>query len=250
MSKKRFTWKVWLRFNFLTKKVDNDYVAEVSTVGNTLRNEDIARLIVEGRSEYRYETILSILNERDTVVRDTVLGGSSVQDSNIHLAPLVTGAWIGSDPVYNPKEHKNTVSATLTNDMRAALENVNVEVLGKKTDGGAIIGLVTDVLTGKTDGTISTGGDIFIRGEKIKIAPDNVAALGVFFVDAAGTEIPLDHPITENGPKKIVCRVPLAVTAGEYTLKIVTQFANGTTCLKEPRTIIYDLPLKVDTEHA
>jgi hypothetical protein len=28
---KKFTWKVWLRLNLLTKEVENDYVAEVST---------------------------------------------------------------------------------------------------------------------------------------------------------------------------------------------------------------------------
>lgn len=39
-------WKVWLKLNLLTKDVDNDYMAEVSTVGKTTRNEDIARRIV------------------------------------------------------------------------------------------------------------------------------------------------------------------------------------------------------------
>jgi hypothetical protein len=58
---KRFCWKIWLRPNLLTKDVENDYIAEISTVGNTLRNEDIARQIIKRRSELRYETILSIL---------------------------------------------------------------------------------------------------------------------------------------------------------------------------------------------
>ena len=39
-------WKVWLRLNLLTKDVDNDYTAEVSTMKNSLRNEDIAQRIV------------------------------------------------------------------------------------------------------------------------------------------------------------------------------------------------------------
>jgi hypothetical protein len=72
---KMFFWKIWLRPNLLTKEVDNDCIAEISTVGNTLRNENIAQQIVKGRSELRYETILSILNERDAVVRDPARGG-------------------------------------------------------------------------------------------------------------------------------------------------------------------------------
>jgi hypothetical protein len=34
---KNYLWKVWLKLNLLTKEVENDYVAEVSTRGRTLR---------------------------------------------------------------------------------------------------------------------------------------------------------------------------------------------------------------------
>jgi hypothetical protein len=37
MAKKTF-WKVWLKRNLLTKDVENDLIAEVSTAGHTLRN--------------------------------------------------------------------------------------------------------------------------------------------------------------------------------------------------------------------
>ena len=46
MAVYEFFWKIWLRLNLLTKDVDNDYTAEVSTMKNTFRNEDIARAIV------------------------------------------------------------------------------------------------------------------------------------------------------------------------------------------------------------
>ena len=53
-------WKVWLKPNLLTKDVDNDYIAEVSTSKQTLRNEDIAQRIVDEGSEIKYDTLLSI----------------------------------------------------------------------------------------------------------------------------------------------------------------------------------------------
>ena len=240
---KKFLWKIWLRLNFLTKDVDNDYMAEVSTVGNTLHNKDIAQRIVEGRSELRFETILSILSERDAVVREALLGGSSTQDENVRLSPQINGGWIGADPLFDPKKHKITILATLTAGLRKALEDVGVELLGKKADGGALIGLVTDLLTGKTDGTVSVSGDIIIAGEKIKVTPTNEAGLGVFFVDADGMAVSLDYPLSENNPKKIICRVP-EMNDGEYTLKIVTRYS-GSSLLKQPRTIVYELPLKV-----
>lgn len=249
MAKKYF-WKIWLRPNLLTKNVDNDYIAEISTTGNTLRNEDIAQHIVKARSELRYETILSILGERDAAVRNAVLGGSSMQDGNIHLAPRITGNWIGTDPAFDPAAHKITVDAIPTAEFRKALdEEVGVEVLGRKADGGSVIGLVTDVFTGKTDGTVTPGGDMIITGEKIKIAPDGEEGLGVFFIPATGgAEIPLDYPVTENNPKKIVCRLPAQVYPGSvYTLKIVTRYTSGQVMLKQPRTIVYELPLTAVT---
>jgi hypothetical protein len=242
---KQFIWKLWLRLNLLTKDINNDYVAEVSTTGNTLHNEDIARHIVKGRSELRYETIVGILQERDTIVLETLLSGSSVQDGNIHLAPRITGNWEGITPHFDPEKHKITVDATPTGELRKALhEEVGIEILGVKADGGAAIGLVTDITTGKTDGTLTPDGDLVIEGEKIRIAPVDGDGLGIFFVDAGGTETPVTRPLTQNDPKKIVCRIP-ALTAGNYTLKIVTMFSSSSHLLKTPRTIIYANPLTV-----
>jgi hypothetical protein len=244
MSKK-FSWKVWLLPNMLTKDVHNDYTADVSTAGETKHNDDIAKAIKDEGSDLQMETLIDVLNRGDRWKRRFLLEGSSVQDGNLHLSPRVKGNWEGSDPHYDPKEHKITLDAILTADLRRIIEEeVGVEVLGKKVDGGAIIGLVTDVTTGKKDGTVTSDGDLIITGTKIRIDPVGEEGLGVFFVDVNGSEIPVTHPFTQNDPKKVVCRVP-ALNAGEYTLKIVTQFSNSAVLLKTPRTIIYELPLTV-----
>jgi hypothetical protein len=248
---KAFFWKIWLRPNLLTKKVANDYVAEVSLVRETVRNEDIAKQIVDNRSELRYETILSILSERDAVVRNFILQGSSVQDGNIHLAPRVMGNWVGIDPVFNPALHKMTVDAIPTTTLRTMLnEEVGVELLGVGSGAGAYIGHITDVGTGLSNGELTSGGDLIIIGEKIKVSPLDPSApladtpLGIFFTSSTGTVIPLDEPITMNTPRKIICRIPKLVKNGTFKLKIVTRFSSSSSLLKEPRTIAYDLLLK------
>jgi hypothetical protein len=122
--------------------------------------------------------------------------------------------------------------------MRAALKEVGVEVLGVK-DGGAYIGLVTDTATGLADGTITPGDDILVEGDKLKVVPDGDDGVGVFFVDAAGTAIPVTRRLTQNGPKKLIVRVP-ALAPGQYTLRIATRFSSSNTFLTEPRIIEYD----------
>jgi hypothetical protein len=239
----KFFWKVWLRPNLLTKDVDNDYIAEVSTSNNTQRNEDIARRIVEVGSELKFETMLNVLNQSDRVVREMVQQGSSVLTGNCQFTPRVIGNWIGSNAKFDPNIQKTTLDITPSADMRQALAEVGVEVLGVK-ESGAYIGLVTDTATGATDGTITPGDDILIAGEKLRVAPDAEEGLGVFFVNDQGVATAVTRRLTVNDPKTIIARVP-ALPAGQYTLKVVTRFSNSSTLLKDARTMEYERKLTV-----
>ena len=236
-------WKVWLRLNLLTKDVDNDYTAEVSTMKNSLRNEDIAQRIVDEGSEYKYDTLLSIINQHDRIIREAVMDGYSVLTKTCQYTPRVTGSWIGTSAKFDPEKHKVTLDITLSSEMREALSHVGVEVLTVK-DSGARIGLVIDTSTGLSNDTITPGDDIRIEGEKIRIAGE-AAGNGVFFIASDGTEHPVTRRLTTNDPKSLLARVPADLTDGQYTLRIVTQFSNTTTLLKEPRTIEYERPLTV-----
>ena len=245
MSKvKRFFWKIWLRPNLLTQDDDNDYTAEVSTVGNTKRNEDIARLIEEDGTEVRYDTLLDILNRRDRIEKRLIQEGNSVQSGNVRLAPRITGSWKGASAKFDPLIHKLTVDATITNDLRNAFEEVGVDVLGVK-NSGAYIGLVTDLYTKQADGTITPNEEIRIDGDKIKILPEGTPEYDVFFIADDGTEYPVGRSPIENSPKKVIVRVP-ALPVGEYTLRIVTRFSSGTALLKnDPRIIDFERKLTV-----
>jgi hypothetical protein len=78
----------------------------------------------------------------------------------------------------------------------------------------------------------------------MKIAPEDDADMGVFFVDESGDEYPVTHKLSENTRKKLLFRVP-TLAAGVYTLKIVTRFSNSGTLLNDPRIITYEFPLVV-----
>ena len=238
-----YIWKIWLRLSFLTQHVENNYSGEVSTVGHTVRNEDIARRIVNERSELRYETILAILNERDSIVIEAILTGSSVQDGVVHIAPSVTGLWTSSDRVIDPSKQKATVSVVPTATLRELLSEVRLEILGLK-DSGAYIGLVTDAATKAVDGRITPGGIMIITGDKMRIAPDGDPQTGIFFIDADGVKTPVTQ-ISQNEPKKLTALIP-PLSAGTYTLQVVTRYTTGKTLLKEARTLVYETPLIVE----
>lgn len=244
MSIAKFFWKVWLRSNILTKGVANDQIAEVSTAGKTAENADIARDIKEEGSDLSEETILDVLTRADRHRRRRLQEGFSVNIGLVRLTPRVKGSWLGEHPSYNPNKHKLTADTILTAETRAALKEVSVEVLGTKTDGGAHVHQVTDVLTGKTDGTITPGEDIIIEGAKLKISPAGEAGLGVFYVAQDGTITPAPEHYAVNSPKKLIVRVP-QLAAGTYTLRIVTRYSQSLQQLKEPRPIEYNVTLTV-----
>lgn len=238
-----YFWKIWLRLNLLTKDVDNDYTAEVSTIGNTKRNEDIARKIIDEGSEIKYDTLLSILNQRDRIVRRLLQEGNSVLTGCGRMSPRVSGTWLGASAKFDPSVHKIKVDMFPSSELRKALEEVGVEILGVK-DNGAYIGLVTDTATGLTDGTITPEDDILIEGDRLRIAPDDEAGLGIVFSDDIGNSTFVTRRLTQNDPKKILARVP-ALAKGEYTLKIITRYSKGQTLLNEARVIEYDKKLVV-----
>lgn len=240
-------WKVWLRPNLLTKDVDNDYIALVSTSKETLRNEHIARSIVLEGSEYKLDTLVSILNQADRVVREKLQQGYSVMTGNCHFTPRVLGTWMGSTALFDPSYHRLTCDMVPTQTLRDAFKVVNVEVLGVK-DSGCSAGLVTNTATGKTDGLIAPGDDIIIDGDKIRIAPENEEGLGVFFVDETGNEKPVTVRLVQNSPKRIICRVPDIAPNKAYKLVIRTRFAASNTLLKNMREIEYEQTLTHEGE--
>jgi hypothetical protein len=231
----------------LTKDVTNDYVSEVSTTGKTLHNADIARLMIEAGSELQYETLLDILDRSDRMRREKIQEGYSIQTGLAHHSPFVDGGWTGAATAADPAKHKPTLIIVPTAEMRSSLSEVGIEVLGIR-EGNAYIGLVTDVTTGKTDGTLTPGGQIIIAGDKIKIAPADGQGLGVFITN--GQAVWPVTPLAVNHPKEIIAIAPYNLPDGMCTLYIETRYTGGNTLLNEPRRITYVTPVTVTPEGA
>jgi hypothetical protein len=238
----KYLWKVWLRLNFLTKDVENDYNAEVSTIGYTLYNADIARDIKLAGSDLQEETINDVLERADRIRKQKLLEGYSIQTGVCHISPRVQGSWHGTTAVYDPTKHHITFDMHATSELHAEAASVHVEVIGVK-DSGADIGLVIDATTGKSDGAITSGKTVRILGHKIRVAGDD-PTVGVWFTATGGGEPVKVTTIVINKPKELIVECP-ALAAGSYTLTVVTMFTTGKTLLKEPRTIEYALPLTV-----
>ncbi len=237
-KEEKCVWKVALRLNLLTKDDPNDCIAEVVPPGATKHNIDIAREILKRGSEFRLETITSILDQRDAAVLDAIEHGYSFADNLVQALPRVTGVWKSPDAGFDAAVHKRTVDLVPTQALRDALEKVSVVSSGLKT-ASAHIGLVSDTATGKSDGTITAGDDISIEGEKIKIQDEADENQGVFIVDCEGKEHRVSRRLSVNKPSHVIARVPASVPAGECKVLIKTKYAGSSSVLKEARTLEY-----------
>ena len=240
MAKKKSVWEVYLRPNTLTKDNDRDCIADVHAHTATQRNEDIAEIITKERSEFRKETIMSILNMRDKAVKELIEQGVSFMDGLVQISPRVSGVWETENSAYDEKVHKRTVDLIPTADLRTALDEIGVKVLGAKEETARITE-ITDTATGLKDGTLTIGDDIIIEGEKIKV-DEKDAAQGVFFKAADGTEYKTERRLSVNKPSQIIARVPKEVPAGAVTVIVRTKLTGSNKTLKEVREMIFKLP--------
>ena len=240
MSKKKSIWEVYLRPNTLTKDNDRDCIADVHAHAATQRNEDIAEIITKERSEFRKETIMSILNMRDKAVKDLIEQGLSFMDGLVQISPRVSGVWETENSAYDEKVHKRTVDLIPTADLRTALEAIGVKVLGAKEESARITE-VTDTATGLKDGTLTIGDDIIIEGDKLRV-DETDAAQGVFFKAANGTEHKTSRRLSVNKPGQIIARVPKEVPEGKVEVIVRTKYSGSSAPLKTVREIAFKLP--------
>jgi hypothetical protein len=235
--------KLELRPWTLSKKADNEFIADVIPNGNTLDNRAIAERIAKRLGIISADVALTVLNMRDEAALAAITCGTPVQDGIVRMTARVTGPWTGDVRKFDRNVHKVTAGFALTDRARKEFDKVGVGVHGNRPVP-ACIALVTDVITGRTDGFISPDGDIVIAGTRIKVAPLNSSA-AVTFVDSDGALWPVTAPLALNMPKRVVARVP-PMPNGVYTLHIRTFYSNASTLLKTAREIVFALPLRVE----
>jgi hypothetical protein len=136
---------------------------------------------------------------------------------------------------------KVTPTAELRNDVRSATVNLRGDA-----PVGTAISKVIDVVTGELNSVLTPGGAVNIIGSKIKIAGDN-EQVGISLINQANQEVtPIpSSSIANNEPSKITFVMPADLPAGDYVLRIVTQFSTANMLLKEPRIYNFDYILAV-----
>lgn len=143
-----YVWPVELRENKITERTD-DYTASVKTFSDTKSLEYIAREIVRERTEYREDTILSIMKLVEEKIRHVLYSGYPVMTENVRFAPTITGSFDSHGELLDDKGMKCGVNVTVNQIVKDGLAGVKLYIDSVQELGGAKINRVKDLTTGK-----------------------------------------------------------------------------------------------------
>ena len=228
-------WYFDLRENTITQDVKEDYVA-IPRKMLSLTPKDLAKWIAEERTEYRIDTIENIINIYEDMLIKALCGGNTYVSRVAQYQPSITGVFSGTGEI-DPDKNKCQINITASSDLKKKLqEDVILEFSGRKLDlGGANIAEILDMTTGKTDGTVTPGGMVQLKG--------SIGKLTLYNDSESGEEVSV---LGVNEPSKIIFVFPTGLLAGNYRLEIETYYTQGSVLLKEPRTLVCPVTLKIE----
>ncbi|MDR0668142.1 MAG: DUF4469 domain-containing protein [Prevotellaceae bacterium] len=206
----------------------------------SLNVDDLIAIAVTRRSDINAVTMKAAYEILKEVALEELCNAKLVEFGLAHNRLSVSGVFVGDHPVWNRHEQSLQLLATATAEVRNAIGNIAVEVLGM-AQSGLYINSLTDVTSGDVNTRITPGGGVNLAGVKIKIAGDT-SDIGLFLTEintGTVTRIPMTS-IPVNDPSKITFIVPPDLSAGDYRVSIVTQYLPNATFLKTPRTYLFD----------
>lgn len=244
---KHYEWEFDLEEYTMTTDVSEDYLARVKT-GKTYTEEDLIKDIVLARTDIRAETLRMCNQLMADQISERLGEGHIVVTQTAVYAPSLPGVFMGTSGKVDPKKNVCTIKITVSDALRKMLKNVTPKFSGMvRSMGGARIGLIRDVTTEKTDGTITPGGMLDVTGNKIRCINADGTGIGVVRFLKADTreEVATVPMIGVNEPKRLVFNAPATLTDGSYILQVETCFSTPSTRLKQPRQLEYPFPLYV-----
>lgn len=230
----KYTIKGRLADNTVT--VDNleDKILQIEKAGNAVLKDIIDEMKAEDTG-LRRETIEHVVDLYQRVVERLLLTGYNVNTGLFYASARAKG--VVEAEGWNPQKNSIYISFTQGKEMREAINETKVEILGM-ADDTIYFSWGTDTATRVTGATATPGRNFAQKGKNIKIMGTH-ESVGLKLTNndtGAETPIPMDM-IGVNEPSQVVFIVPAELADGEYTLTLTTQYSGSSTLLKTPKSI-------------
>jgi hypothetical protein len=221
----------------------NDRSGRVVSTGS-LKVDDLIAIAVTRRSDINAVTMKAVYGILREIALEEVCNSKHVEFGLTYNSIGVEGVFIGDHPTWDREKNHLAFVSTAAADVRQALKDIEVEILGMASSG-IFVNSLTDIVSSEVNARLTPGGGVKLTGSKMKVVGDK-AGVGIHLTEI-NTETVVNIPATsilDNEPSKILFIVPANLPAGDYKLSITTQFANHTILLKEPRTYVFEYVLE------
>jgi hypothetical protein len=231
--------KYALTENLLTERPD-DFSAQTYSVASLDKEAVIARMLSRGTSLTRTD-IIAVLNALEETVVEAHLQGYTMVLPLFNTSFSISGVFESAMDTFDGNRHKLNINLTKGVALRDAEKRVKFE----KTNTPAPLPQIQEVrdsVSGTVNERLTARGVVEVRGYNLKIDGDN-AACGLWFVAGNGQETKAEVVI-ENKPSKIIALIP-DLSAGNYQMKVATQYTGSSKLLKTPKVFVYQKNLTV-----
>lgn len=230
----KHTLKGWLVDNAVTTDDKEDKILQLESAGS-LTLADIIDEMKKEDTGLRTETLEHAMKLFNRVVSDLLLNGFAVNTGLFHAVPQFRG--VVRNGQWDPEKNSIYVSFTQDKELREAIAETSVNILGDKSSGMYISG-VEDAATHAVDGSMTPGRNFIVTGRLLKVAGGE-ESVGITLVPEGEGEPVVIEPdmLAVNNPSQLVFLIPAELPSGVYTLTITTQYNTSTRLLKEPRSV-------------
>lgn len=199
---------------------------------------DEERILSEMQAEdsgLHIEILRHVHSLEKRVVKRLLMSGYHVNNGLYHAAAAFRGIIDGGK--WNPEKNSIVVNFNVGADLREAIRQTKVNIVGTKASP-LYIGGMKDMATGAQNATATAGRAFTLVGQRLKIVGGD-PAVGIALIASDGTEtrVPADLYVT-NMPTRVTFIIPAGLADGVYTLRLSTQYgSNSKTILKAPRSV-------------
>lgn len=171
-------------------------------------------------------TVASVLNAYANTVLKVLAAGNAVKFGELGTFYIAGKGTVNSET----GKPALTVKFTATKILKDAVQNVEVASSEYIAPSG-LIATVTEVSTGKTDGTLTANGSVLLEGSSLKVGGDDsgiwFAAIGENgeFSGDMSTWTKVEAALIYNQPSKLLFAIPQSLTNGRYKIVVRTRYA-------------------------
>lgn len=219
--------------NTVTKDNTEDVILVPVSIGAADEERIISEMMAED-SGLRRETILHVHELEKRVVKRLLMSGYSVNAGLYYASTSFRG--VIENSAWNPQKNSITVNFQMGADLRQAIKNTTVNIIGEK--GAAIyIGGVADAATRAQDATATAGRAFTLTGRNLRVA-GTAEGVGITLTSESGTVTRVtDDLFVVNDPSKVIFIIPATLADGTYRLRLTTQYGGGNRLLKSVRSV-------------